>query len=436
MSASRDKVPRDRLVAERLASLYPVWHTARTLWLAGAVSMVAAFVLDAWFPPSLPAIVLVFGLLNETTIVAGLRARNIEQLERRMVMRSWIVATWAAASMFLLASSGWASLMPFVLALSLDAATHPRLRLLSISGYGFAMLILVAAGGRAGILPSDESAIWFGARGSALDAAVLWVTASLAALGLLIALTYTASVRLRRAHNRTEVIAEELQDAQRQLSESHAALRVHSDELELEVERKTSQLALRTEELEERNRHLSIANAVSFAFVETSNDDNAVEQVVQLIARLLDARVAEIHVYAPDRPTEQHRAVRVPDDGAPPPSFRESALSTIAAMAVPLYSPIADQARQELTAAPADSDALGGFAILPLIVGGRAVGVLVGAGVEVGTTVGRVVGLEVGAGLAVGAGVGAVVGAVVGTDVEAGATVTAGEVAETAGAGG
>ncbi|MQC48256.1 MAG: diguanylate cyclase [Chloroflexi bacterium] len=147
-----------------------------------------------------------------------------------------------------------------------------------------------------------------------------------------------------------------------------------------------------TKALEERNRHLSIINAVSFALAEPMDDEQALERAVRLVARLLGVRAAQ--AYTEPRPGRAVALfVTVAPEDVYAPRVPETLLRTVATTGRPLSSqdgvPEGDGGALSSMAACAQAQLphplpeLGEpYLIVPLVAKGRVLGsfALVGTG--------------------------------------------------------
>ena len=180
-------------------------------------------------------------------------------------------------------------------------------------------------------------------------------------------LTYVIGARVRRARGRALRIASQLQEAQDQLSASHEELRQWSAHLEQEGATKTS-------ELEERNRHLSIVNATSFALREATEDEPAFERALRLVGRLLQARWVQTRLSA-EEDTRLSMLVAVKPDAGAPSTAADDLLLQVARSGVAVFSEIEAPEFEVEVGVPA---ALGGYAVVPLISKGKSFGALGG----------------------------------------------------------
>lgn len=161
----------------------------------------------------------------------------------------------------------------------------------------------------------------------------------------------------------------ELQRAQADLQQSRDDLRRLNEQLHADIQRQTG-------ELEERNRSLSILNAVSFALAEPMDDQQALERAARLVARLLGVRAAQAyHRASPDEPG--HLFVTVAPEDIHAPRLPEVLLRAVASTGRPLSSEGVDW--EPGVEVP---DLGEPYAVVPLVAKGRVLGALalIGAG--------------------------------------------------------
>lgn len=171
-----------------------------------------------------------------------------------------------------------------------------------------------------------------------------------------------AGMALRETVARLRSARDELQRSQQQLQRWNR-------DLTLEVERQTRAL-------EERNRYLSIINAVSFALAEPMDDARTLERAVRLVARLLGVRAAQAYT--------RHRGAEIIDlfvtvapEDLRAPRLPESVLLEVARTGRPVSS---SEDRGEGGGCVPD---LGeAYHVVPLVAKGRVLGsfALVGTG--------------------------------------------------------
>ena len=128
-------------------------------------------------------------------------------------------------------------------------------------------------------------------------------------------LLHLRSHRLLAAQETLSETIVELENAQLDLRTSEQRLQEWNQKLNASIESQTAQL-------EERNRYLSIINAVSFALAEPMDDFRSVERASRLVARLMGARGAQAfhrfgvgdvaHLFVTVAPEDVH-APRLPE---------------------------------------------------------------------------------------------------------------------------
>ncbi|MFA7248569.1 MAG: diguanylate cyclase [Dehalococcoidia bacterium] len=128
-------------------------------------------------------------------------------------------------------------------------------------------------------------------------------------------LLHLRSHRLLLAQHRLSETVADLEGAQSNLRASEQRLQQWNEQLNASIVAQTTQL-------EERNRYLSIINAVSFALAEPMDDFRSLERAARLIARLMGARGAQAfqragvgdtaHLFVTVAPEDVH-APRLPD---------------------------------------------------------------------------------------------------------------------------
>ncbi|MEX2375923.1 MAG: GAF domain-containing protein, partial [Dehalococcoidia bacterium] len=201
----------------------------------------------------------------------------------------------------------------------------------------------------------------------------------------LAALVYRWSSRSRVAISTLQRAVGDLKVASGELRRSQLALEQWNADLRYKVEQQTKTL-------EERNRHLSIINAVSFALAEPMDDEQALERAVRLVARLLGVRAAQ--AYTEPRPGQAIALfVTVAPEDVYAPRVPEMLLRTVATTGRPLSShdgvPQEDSAAASSVVAckavqvPHPLPELGEpYVVVPLVAKGRVLGsfALVGTG--------------------------------------------------------
>ena len=161
---------------------------------------------------------------------------------------------------------------------------------------------------------------------------------------------------------------DELRHAQGELQRSQGQLRRWNEELSQEVQRQTG-------ELEERNRSLSILNAISFALAEPMDDQRALERAARLVARLLGVRAAQAYHRA-GQGDGGHLFVTVAAEDIHAPRLPEVLLRAVTTTGRPLASE-----RIDWEPGVEVPDLGEPYAIVPLVAKGRVLGALALIGV-------------------------------------------------------
>ena len=147
------------------------------------------------------------------------------------------------------------------------------------------------------------------------------------------ALALLLQLRSRRLVEAREVLSNtvaELEHTQIDLRASEQRLQEWNQELNTAIEAQTAQL-------EERNRYLSIINAVSFALAEPMDDFRSLERASRLVARLMGARGAQA-VHRMGTGQGAHLFVTVAPEDVHAPRLPESLLRRVAETGTPVIS--------------------------------------------------------------------------------------------------
>ena len=186
-----------------------------------------------------------------------------------------------------------------------------------------------------------------------------------------------ASLALHFRQRRAQRILGELTAAMSRLSATQADLGASKEQLERWNSALNEEVERQTSALEERNRYLSIVNAVSFALSEPMDDPSALERATRLVARLMGARSAQAYHLRGGAMGAFHLVVPVDTADVHAPQVPESVLRSVAQSGRPLSS--ADPDSIEVRAAVGEA-----FAVVPLIAKGRQLGALAlcGTGAE------------------------------------------------------
>ncbi|GMU39177.1 MAG: hypothetical protein AMXMBFR23_00430 [Chloroflexota bacterium] len=180
---------------------------------------------------------------------------------------------------------------------------------------------------------------------------------------------FARSRHVVRIQGRLQGTIAELQRAQADLQQSRDDLRRLNDQLHADIQRQTG-------ELEERNRSLSILNAVSFALAEPMDDQQALERAARLVARLLGVRAAQAYHRA-SAEEAGHLFVTVAPEDIHAPRLPEVLLRAVASTGRPLSSE-----RVDWEPGVEVPDLGEPYAVVPLVAKGRVLGALalIGAG--------------------------------------------------------
>ncbi len=185
------------------------------------------------------------------------------------------------------------------------------------------------------------------------------------ALGTFPLVTLALYLRQRRV----SAIQAELHAAVARLSATQQDLGASKERLERWNMALNEEVERQTGALEERNRYLSIVNAVSFALSEPMDDPSALERAARLVARLLGARSAQAYHLRGGVLGAFHLVVPVDPADAHAPQVPVSVLRAVAESGRPLSS--ADPESAEVRGAVGEA-----FAVVPLIAKGRQLGAL------------------------------------------------------------
>ncbi|MGE3857132.1 MAG: diguanylate cyclase [Dehalococcoidia bacterium] len=158
---------------------------------------------------------------------------------------------------------------------------------------------------------------------------LLVATIVLPAAALLLHLRSHRLVEAREVLNNTVT---ELEQAQTELRASEQRLQEWNQQLNSAIEEQTAQL-------EERNRYLSIINAVSFALAEPMDDFRSLERASRLVARLMGARGAQA-VHRSTTGEGAHLFVTVAPEDVHAPRLPESLLRRVAETGAPVISSV------------------------------------------------------------------------------------------------
>ena len=345
---------RDPQVAERSVALRSMW------WLRRAISfslLLTPFVLPAVVPrsPVLISAIVLFMIISEVEIWLVQRSRNAAQMSARLLMfRTSHLALITLLSPEL--PTQW--MYPTLIGLLLIAAPG------QFGGRGLLYLTVLTSGSFVAstyLTSWGWYARWSDAPPAAGASAEVWGVA-LASFPLMTLALYMRQRRVVKIQEQLRATVARLSATQADLGASKERLERWNYALNEEVERQTSAL-------EERNRYLSIVNAVSFALSEPMDDPSALERAARLVARLLGARSAQAYHIRGGTMGAFHLVVPVDVADVHAPQVPESVLRAVAQSGRPLSS--ADPESLEVRAAVGEA-----FAVVPLIAKGRHLGAL------------------------------------------------------------
>ncbi len=278
----RDNVARSPELQARVdGSRLSLWGARFLLVFAAVVALLGLAGLATWHLAWL--IVAVVGLtLNTLEVQLGRSARTVRAFESRVLMVR--AATTALSGPILLMLIGPSWIVPILLSITMvSAATHLSGRTVG------ALLAFTSVSYAAGSWAVDAGAVEvLDPIGVGGHVSLGW--AVLVSGTIIPGATVFSAVRTRREEGKRRALEQtviELRSTEESLRTSQQAAERASAQLAVEVERKT-------EELERRNRSLSIVNAVSFALSEPVEDDHAIRRAARLIARLLAVRSVEV----------------------------------------------------------------------------------------------------------------------------------------------
>lgn len=331
-----------------------MWWLRRALILAVLLAAAAA---PGAFPvsPAFVGCVLAFAALSEFEVYLSWRSVDKAQLGARLLLFRIVFVGIVAV-----ASPGFPAQWMY--------PTFAGLQLMGtfgqFGGRGLASLTAVASAAYlvAPHLPGWGLDIqWSAASPPTRSDAEVWGVA-LVALPLLALVLYVRQRRVAAIQHELTAAVARLSATQEDLGASKERLERWNYALNEEVERQTSAL-------EERNRYLSIVNAVSFALSEPMDDPSALERAARLVARLLGARSAQAYHLRSGVLGAFHLVVPVDAADIYAPQVPESVLRAVAEGGRPLSS--ADPESEEVRAAVGEA-----FAVVPLIAKGRQLGAL------------------------------------------------------------
>ena len=328
------------------------------------VATSAGLLAGAAWPVELPLVAALAWAITEVAIALAFRATDVRDFDLRLTLSAVLFVSWAGLLAYLAPEAAWLGIAMFVMVVALSGALLEARPLAVVVGYASAAHVATAFGGHFTVHAHDPLAGAMVPDNPIAHAAVV-VVVSLLMLPTMAALTYAVGARLRSARGRALRIASQLQAAQDELASSHEELRQWSAHLEQEV-------ATKTGELEERNRHLSIVNATSFALREAIEDEPAFERALRLVGRLLQARWVQTLLTAEEDAGLSMLVAAEPDAGAPA-TAADALLLQVAHTGAAAFSEIeAPEFEVEAGVPPA----LGGYAVVPLTSKGESLGAL------------------------------------------------------------
>ncbi|TAJ18097.1 MAG: GAF domain-containing protein, partial [Dehalococcoidia bacterium] len=349
-------------VAERALALRAVWRARRVM--TGGFVLAVLFLPDVFTPTPIAIVAaLLFLVVSEVEIFTIPRSPDASAVTARLL----VFRTMHVLLVTLLSPEFPAQWMyPTFVGLMLIAAPG------QFGGRGLLYLTAVTSAAyiSAAFLPEwAPYARWSDATPMARPGPEVWGVA------LFTFPLVTTALHLR--HRRVIAIQQQLKATVERLSATQADLGASKERLERwnlelheEVERQTGVL-------EERNRYLSIVNAVSFALSEPMDDPSALERAARLVARLLGARSAQAYHLRGGVQGAFHLVVPVDTADVHAPQVPESVLRAVAESGRPLSS--ADPESLAVRSAVGEA-----FAVVPLIAKGRQLGALAlcGTGAE------------------------------------------------------
>lgn len=331
----------------------------RAVVVATLVSTLLVTVAGGSVPWPLLFITLAFGAGTELEFVLARRARTVTAFERTVVAIRVLQLPLMAAGLYLLVG---ALAVPLALALTLVGSA-------GLVRGAHLLVITVAASvvnvGVPGLLNWAGAPIpVFEFPATADYGLTERLLASLLMFPMIAFLLHRRGRGLVEVQERLAQAIEELRLAQWELEESQRELKRLNVELSSEVERQSSALA-------ERNRYLTIINAISFALAEPLDDTATVDRAVRLVARLLGARCAQAAHCVTDEGEAAHLFVTMAPEDIQAPRLPESLLHTVTDSGRPLTSD--DGQWTDIVALPDIGEP---YAVVPLVAKGRSLGSL------------------------------------------------------------
>ena len=344
--------------------LRPLWIFARAACALALLATSVGVAAGAAWPAELPLLAALAWAITEFTIVLGFAAQDAPAFERRLTFSAFLFVSWAGLFAYLAPEIAWLGIATFAMVVAVSGTLLEARPLAIVVGYASAAHAVAVFGGGFSMHAHDPLGGAMVADNPVGHTSVVLVV-SLLVLPMTAVLTYVVGARVRRARGRALRIASQLHEAQDQVSASHEELRQWSAHLEQEV-------ATKTGELEERNRHLSIVNATSFALREAIEDEPAFERALRLVGRLLQARWVQTRLSAEEDTGLSMLVAAEPDAGAPS-TTADDLLLQVARSGVAVFSEIEAPEFKVEAGVPA---ALDGYAVVPLSSKGESFGAL------------------------------------------------------------
>ena len=308
------------------------------------------------FHPELVALAVIFAVASEA------ERRMVGRLSREHRLVARVGFRWLYAGLVVVAAAfvvHWAWVAPVLLGAEIaHAALWMRWRGALAVTAGGAVANVLAAVLCSLVLPAGH------AHGYEVLPALL---VSLLVFPVLAVTLRSRATVARDAGRALESTVSRLRAARDDLQRSQQQLQRWNRELNAEVDRQSHAL-------EERNRYLSIINAVSFALAEPMDDARTLERAVRLVARLLGVRAAQ--AYTRPRGGEViDLFVTVAPEDLHAPRLPETVLLEVAKTGRPLSSAQASEA-------DSTPDLGEPYQVVPLVAKGRVLGsfALIGAG--------------------------------------------------------
>ena len=315
------------------------------------------------FHPELVALGVIYLVTSEAERRMVARVSRGHRLAVRVAFRPLYAGLVVVAAAFVV---HWPWVAPVLLAM---IAAHAALWLRSWGAIAVgvtASVANVAAGVLCGIVLDGHTAAG-GTYG--LPEALL---VSFVGLPLLVAVLASRAAETSSAMQALRSRADRLHAARDELQRSQQQLQRWNRELNTEVDRQTHAL-------DERNRYLSIINAVSFALAEPMDDGRTLERAVRLVARLLGVRAAQAYT-RPSGVEVIDLFVTVAPEDLHAPRLPEAVLLEVARTGRPVSSIHPDAVAS--TGAATLPDLGEPYHVVPLVAKGRVLGsfALIGTG--------------------------------------------------------